>query len=813
MLSPYRVLDLTDERGQLAGALLAQLGAEVVAVEPPEGTSSRRLGPFGPGAPGPSGTAPDHGERSLWHRAYNRGKRSVRLDQVDLGALAATADVLIESGALPVDLDALRQAHPALVTVSISPFGTSGPKAGWAASDLTVLAAGGQLALTGDADRPPVRISVPQAFLHASAEAAGSALVALQERARSGRGQHVDVSAQQCVLQCTQTSVLAAAVGAVEYGRVAGGIKVGPYTLRLVYPASDGFVSITFLFGAMVGAFTTRLMRWVHEAGHCSDELRDLDYIGFFDLIFSGRLDPGVLTQATDAVASLTATMTKAELLEQAGARRLLIAPVATTADVAASEQLAARGFWEVVDGAPHPGPWVRAGGTPLPPLGPPPRLGEAEADLGALYARRPEGGPEGQASPAGAPPATPAPAAGRALDGLKVLDFSWAIAAPMATRVLADHGATVVRIETELRPDAIRGAGPFIAGTPGGMEDTAQWHSVNAGKRSLQLNLGQPEARQVALDLVRWADVVVESFTPGAMGSWGLSPAELLAVNPGVIVLSSCLMGQTGPLRSFAGFGNLAGAITGFYEVTGWPDRPPAGPFLAYTDYTSPRLIVVALLAALDHRRRTGQGQHLDLSQGEAALHFLAPALLDQAVNGRVAARVGNDDVDHAPHGVYPVGAPEQDRWIAIACTSDDAWRRLATELGRPELGPLDGGERLARRRELDEMVAGWTAGQDGEALQVALQALGVAAHQVQNSSECLADPQLAWRQHFRSVPHPIHGSCWVEGPHVTFSRTPPEPAWAGPTLGQHTDHVLRELLGYDDDQVTALVIADALH
>ena len=163
------------------------------------------------------------------------------------------------------------------------------------------------------------------------------------------------------MLQCTQTAMLAAAVGAPAYGRVAGGIKVGPYTLRLVYPASDGHVSITFLFGSMVGPFTQRLMRWVHEEGFCDEATRDLNYVEFFNLMFSGRLDPATMQQATDAVAAFTATRSKAELMAGAVERRLLIAPVTTTADVVASEQLAARDMWDVVDGVRCPGPFARA--------------------------------------------------------------------------------------------------------------------------------------------------------------------------------------------------------------------------------------------------------------------------------------------------------------------------------------------------------------------------------------------------------------------------------------------------------------------
>ena len=808
MLSPCRVLDLTDDRCALAGFVLAQLGADVVLVEPPGGSAGRR---------------------DEWaHWAWNRGKRSVIVSSInELEGLAASADVVIECGAPgfdpPVDattLARLRAEHPTLVTVSLTPFGGSGPKAQWAATDLTIVAAGGQLALTGDADRPPVRISLPQAWLHAAAEGAFGALLALAERARSGLGQHVDVSAQQCVLQCTQTAMLTAAVGAQPYGRVAGGIKVGPYTLRLVYPAADGHVSITFLFGSMVGPFTQRLMRWVHEEGFCDEATRDLDYVEFFNLMFSGALDPATMQRATDAVAAFTATRTKAELLAGAVARRLLIAPVTTTADVAASEQLAARELWDVLDSIRCPGPFVRAPAVPLRRLGRPPLLGEHDAlpEVASDVSSRRADADVDEAPMTGRTSVVPPPAPSelgsslgrRALDGLKVVDLSWAVAAPMVTRVLADHGATVVRVESQHRLDALRGAGPYLAGTAGGIEDTAQWHSVNAGKRSLQLNLATDAARDVLRDLVRWGDVLVESFSPGTMESWGMGYDQLRELNPGLVVLSSSLMGQTGPLAHFAGFGNLAGAITGFYHVTGWPDRPPAGPYLAYTDYTSPRLALVALLAALDHRRRTGEGQYLDFAQAEAAAHFLAPALIEHTTTGRIFERRGNDDDHLAPHGVYP--AAGEDRWVAIACTDDGAWAALAELIDRADLRGLPTAERLRRRRELDALVGAWSTSRDPEELQSMLQARGIAAHQVQNSAECVADPQLAARRHFRRVPHAANGTTVVEGPHLTLSRTPPEVAWGGPTLGQHAEEVLGSLLGYDDDRIAGLVVAGAL-
>ena len=251
----------------------------------------------------------------------------------------------------------------------------------------------------------------------------------------------------------------------------------------------------------------------------------------------------------------------------------------------------------------------------------------------------------------------------------------------------------------------------------------------------------------------MRWADVVIESFTPGVMDAWGLGPEALRAINPRLIVMATSLMGQTGPLSTFAGFGNLAGAITGFYELTGWPDRAPAGPFLAYTDYVAPKYMLCSLMAALDWRRRTGEGQVLDLAQAEASIHFLAPAILDHVVNGVEPTRAGNTDRWAHPHGVFPCAGDDQ--WVAVACETDEQRAALAGIVGA-----LD-----------DEAIAAWTAGRAADEIEKVLQAVGVPVHGVQNSAACWRDPQLVHRNHYLTVPHPVHDSCVVEGPRVVLS------------------------------------------
>lgn len=813
LLSPYRVLDLADELGMLGGQVLADLGADVIAVEPPGGSSARQRGPF-------EGDRHDP-ERSFWWWSYARGKRSVVLDLETVGGreqlrrLAAGADFLIESAApgrmasLGLGYADLAALNPSLVYVSVSPFGQDGPKAAYGATDLITLAAGGPLAVTGDDDRPPLRVSVPQGYLMAGGDAAGGALVAHFERLRSGRGQHVDISAQVSTAQATMSYVLAPAIGETDARRMGGGLKVGPLNIRLLWPAKDGYVSISFLFGSAVGPFTRRFMEWVFEEGFCDEATRDKDWMNYTLLLLGGKEPISEYERIKLVIEEFTKTKTKAELVGEAMKRRLLIAPASDVRDVFESEQLASRDYWQTVThpetGAAikAPGAWAKFGATPLQTGRRAPRLGEHTVEVLSEPARRPV---------AAAVAATPAPGPGP-LHGVRIVDLMWVVAGPIVTRALVDYGATVVRIESTTRIDTGRTIQPFHNGTPGA-ENSALYQNMNAGKLGMTLDLGKPEGREVFLDLVRWADVVCESFTPRAMRAWGLHYEALREVNPGIIMFSSCLMGQTGPLASFAGYGNLAAAYAGFFDVTGWPDRPPAGPFSAYTDFISPRFALPALLAALDHRHRTGTGQHIDFAQAEASGHFLAPAILDYSVNGRIFRGMGNDDLDMAPHGVYP--AAGEDRWVAIATATDAQWRALCSVIGRDDLAAdpalASAGGRLARRRDLDDAVSAWTRSRDMAECERLLQARGVPAHAVQNGAECYADPQLQHRGHYSSLSHPLLGTATVEGSRFRLSRTPARVTRSAPTFGADNETVLREILGYDDERIAVLAGAGAL-
>lgn len=391
MLSPYRVLDLTTERGLLCGQILGDLGADVIKIEPPGGSPARQLRPFYQDE--------SHPDRSLYWWAYNRNKRGITLNlDTDEGReilhrLAASAHFLIESdnpGFLAqrdLGYKDLAAINPALVYVSISPFGQDGPRATYADSDLIILAAGGPLFLTGDDDRPPVRVTIPQGYLHASAEAAVAALVAHHERQRFGRGQHVDVSAQQAVALAAQSSLLAIPLGDQQFRRMAGGVKMGPLNVRLVWPAQDGYVTVGFLFGSSIGPFTRRLMTWLCEEGFCDEATRDSDWVGFGYTLFTGDgLEK--YEQLKEVIGEFVKTKTKAELLRVALERGLLIAPVTTIDEVVHSDQLAARHYWQSVEhpelgqSFQYPGPFAKFSETPIKYRRRPPTVGEHNHEI-----------------------------------------------------------------------------------------------------------------------------------------------------------------------------------------------------------------------------------------------------------------------------------------------------------------------------------------------------------------------------------------------------------------------------------------------
>ena len=392
LLSPYRVLDLTTERGLLCGQLLGDLGADVIKVEPPGGSPARQLGPFLNDEP--------HPDRSLYWWAYNRTKRSITLD-IDrpegrdlLKRLVPSAHFVIESfnpgemAARGLGYDELAALNPAIVYTSISAFGQDGPKATYADSDLIIMAAGGPLILTGDDDRPPVRLSVPQAYLHASADAAVGALVAHHESIVSGRGQYVDVAAEESVAMATQSYVLAASLGSVEARRMSGGVKFGPLDIPLVWPAKDGYIALTFLFGSALGVFTRKLMEYLCERGFCDEATRDKDWIAFGEQLFSGAEPVSEFERVVEIVRTFTRSHTKAELLQFAVEKGFLMTPITTIEEVVKSPQLESRGYWQSIEHPElgrkflYPGPFAKFSATPLQYRRRPPMVGEHNREI-----------------------------------------------------------------------------------------------------------------------------------------------------------------------------------------------------------------------------------------------------------------------------------------------------------------------------------------------------------------------------------------------------------------------------------------------
>jgi crotonobetainyl-CoA:carnitine CoA-transferase CaiB-like acyl-CoA transferase len=716
--------------------------------------------------------------------------------------LVAGADILIESAdpghweSRGLGYDVLADINPRLVWVSITPFGTDGPKASYASTDLIVQAASGAMTLTGAADRRPLRAVGVPAWTHAGAEAAGGALIALREAQHSGRGQRVEVSAQRATNLTAQFSLPAAAVGHRPINR-SGGFSLQGVDFPFIWDAADGYVSLTLAIDPLNKPFLDRLLAFMDEEGHGAEGVTDRDWVVHLRTIRSGDAPAEDLVALREAVAAFVATRTKADLFAAALDRKLLLVPVADFGDLYESVQLEHRQFWtseRLADGSDAllPDHLIRSTLERAKERRPAPAIGAHTEEVLSepmLEASRPAGEIE-------------AP-----LAGIKVLDMMWVMAGPASTGVLAQYGATVVKVENEARMDTARLLAPWYDGKVG-KERSLGFGSINVNKLSVTVDPNTPEGRDVILDLVRWADVVTESFSPKAMRGWGLDYESLRKVKPDLIMLSSCLMGQDGPYATVAGYGTMGSAAAGLAHPTGWSDRAPSGPFGAYTDYCAPRISVTGILAAIDHRNRTGEGQYLDQSQVESTLNYAAPAVLDHQVNGGSWDRMANSDPQMFPHDVYP--SRGDDEWVAIACRDDDDWRRLCTVLGRESWAEQGLETRRSHAAEIEAAMGEWTSTKSPQVAEADLQAAGIPGHAVLHTSSP-PDPQLDHLDHMVDVDHVEFGSRPIERTRIQLTRTPPT-AGHVPKIGQHTDQVLAEILGYDDARITSLRASGAL-
>jgi crotonobetainyl-CoA:carnitine CoA-transferase CaiB-like acyl-CoA transferase len=783
LLDGLRVVDLAGEPAAIAGRILADLGADVVKVEPPDGDPLRRVGPF---------EHADASGRSLRFASWNAGKRGLtcHADDARLAALLAGADIVIETPGWPGVLDVDPARAPRAVWVRVTPFGSEGPHARWRASDLGIMAASGNMYATGFPDRPPVRCTEPSGYAHVGPEVAFAALTAHA----SGRPQIVDVSMQEIILVANMS-----AVGAYRDTKNRGaraGASIG--RTREMWKTKDGYVT----FGLRGGPARVPTLRAITQLMVDNDihapAWTERDWTKFNP----NETSDAELRALEGSLAELFARYEMAEIFEIACAKNLMIAPANTAREIYASSQLAAREMFAPLDGL---------AGFPLRFAA----VTSVDGEAAPIAARRGAPAIGDTASvrdwqPRAVPTGT---GRGAAWEGLKLVEFGSGAAGPIATRYFADHGATVVKIESRSRPDFLRiyALGP---GNPHGLEGSALFNALNVGKHSITLDLKDAKGIEIAKKLMFWADAVLENFAPKAMRGFGLDYETLSAEKPDLVMVSSCMNGQTGPHRDYPGFGAQGSALSCFNHLTGWPDCEPMGPFGTITDSLSPRFSATAIAAGVLYRRRTGRGVYIDVSQVENALYALSPFLLDYAVNGHTIVRNGNRSPYAAPHGAFPCRAEGEigDRWVAIAVWNDDEWARLAGLLGFDDASLATTSARLAREGEVERAVAAWTRERTRDEVATQLQAAGIEAVPVMDFADLNADAQLAHRGHFVELAHPVLGSCLYERNGFRLSDAPSGYARPTPTLGEHTDSVLTDLLGLAADEVNALREAGAL-
>lgn len=804
LLSPYRVLDLTDGRAELATFILAGMGADVIMVEPPQGRSSRRSAPLAQGEP--------ESMASLAFQSYNRGKRSVVVDldtddgRDDLLALAETADFVFENagpGAMDADgigFDAMSTARPDLVYVALSPFGQTGPYADHAATDLTLAAMGGAMALNGDRDRRPVRVTVPQTWHHAAAESALGAMIAHERRLATGEAQFVDMAVQTAVFWTGLNAMISSAIDGRNLERGGTALQLSTITAELVYPCADGEICMFFMGATLLG-----LVPWMQQNGVVdADWVASEDWTTYEQRILGGQPTTIAIEELRAKITDLTRSLTKAEIFAGAQERGMTLVPVNTAADTMAMEQLTARCYWDDLELASGtkvraPGPFAKLSNTPISWPGSAPEIGQHTAEIFGDLAVKPATVP--------AEPQRKLP-----LEGIKVADFSWIGVGPITAKSLADHGATVVHIESESPADRLRLVGPFTDDIAG-INRCQFFGSFNTSKLSLQLNLKHPTGNQIARRALDWCDIALDSFTAGTMDRLGLGYETVRESNPEIIMATTCLFGQTGPVAALAGYGYHAAAISGFYEMTGWDDRAPGGPWNAYTDTIAPRFLTTTLLAALDHRRRTGQGQFIDQAQMESALHFQSAQLLDVQLSGRSARRNGNFDPAYAPHDSYPCAGDDQ--WCAIAIETNEQWQSLCRVIGEatwandPSFAEV--ASRQQRHEQIDARLGEFTRQHEPRDLMLLLQQHGIPAGMVQRSSDHLVDPQLAHRNFFRRMQHPEMGEVPYEGHQYRISGYDNGPRMPAPCLGEHTFEVLTDVLGMSVEEASEVLISGA--
>jgi len=775
LLAGTRVVDLAGEPAAMAGRILADLGADVILVEPPGG----------------------HPLRALPHRflAWGAGKASVVVDGPDdpkLDDVLATADAVVDTPGFPgaFALDPARA--PRAVWARVTPFGLDGPRSSWRASDLGVMAASGNMYATGDPGRPPVRCTEPSGYAHVGAETAFAVLTGLA----SGSPERVDISMQEVVFVANMVGL--ASFPKTGHRGARRGANIG--RTREIWPCKDGWVSFGLRGGkARVPSLTTLTRLVTAEGDIDAHALIGRDWAEFSQ----NTATDDDLKAIEQPVAEYFARHTMRELYEIACETNLMLAPCNSPREIYASTQLAARNFFGPIgDVARFPRSFVilssRDGeAAPAGARAPAPDLGTTSV---APQARK------------RAPDAGLATRRGgeAAWEGTNIVEFGSGAAGPIATRYFVEHGATVLRVESRSRPDFLR-VYALAPDNPHGLEGAPMFDGLNVAKRSVTLNLKHPEGVDIAKRIVGdWADAVVENFAPRAMRSFGLDYATLAAIKPELVMVSSCLQGQTGPHRDYPGFGGQGAALSGFNWLTGWPDREPVGPYGTITDSLAPRFVASALASGLLYRRRTGRGVYFDLAQVEAGSYSLSPWLLDYELDGIIGSRMGNRSTRAVPHGAF--ACEGEDRWVAIACWTDDEWARLSGILGFDDLSLATLDARLDRIDEVEAAVEAWTSTRPREEVADLLQAAHIEAVPVQDFADVHDDPQVRHREHFVPLTHPYMGDGLYERTGSRLGNLPHGYDRSGPTLGQDNDWVLGDLLGLSPEECKRLEADGAL-
>jgi crotonobetainyl-CoA:carnitine CoA-transferase CaiB-like acyl-CoA transferase len=774
LLQGIKVLDLAGEPLAMTGRMLADMGANVVKLETKGGDPLRGVTPL---------------EResgiSLRFLAWNAGKSSINCDNDDqrVGTLLRGADVIIETPGFNNSPQFDLASAPQAVWLKATPFGLKGPRAKWRASDLGIMAASGNLYATGYPDRPPLRCSEPAGYAHASAEATFAIITALA----SGRPQIIDLSMQEATM-------IASMSGAGQFPKTGRkgqrqGASLGK--TREIWPCKDGFVS----FGLRGGPARVRnfaiLQQQLAEENLLTPAWAEQDWSSFNPW----SLDATALRVIEEPLATYFARHTMTELYALAVATNLMLAPANSAKEILSSEQLAARDMFLPVEGIKQfPARFFLARDEQNNEL-----TVDAPDSAPAIHESL---WPDWSAKIYSDTTNNPEPNTPPCWEGLKLVEFGSGAAGPITCRYFIEHGATVIRVESKKHPDFLR---VMATGSPEGLEGSTLFDALNVGKQSITINLKHPDGKNIARELMFWADAVLENFAPKAMKSYGLDYAQIALEKPDLLMLSTCLNGQTGPHKDYPGFGGQGAALSGYNFLTGNPDREPIGPFGTITDSLAPRFAASVLAAALLYRRRTSRGLHLDVSQVEAGVYSLSPWLLEQSLTGHSHSRQGNRSLRAAPHGVFPCQG--EDRWIAIACWTDHEWLQLATILEIDPYNYSDLNRRLAAQDDLEIAISEVTSQRDAETLATQLQYAGVEAVPVADFEDLLkSDPQLQSREHFVRLERALTGESVYERNGFRLSAARSALEQPSPLLGEHTEEILDEVLGYDAAQILQL-------